>query len=237
MKNQKTSFTLIELLVVVAIIAVLVAMLLPALQKARQAAMLVACQSNLRQIGITWQYYLDDNSECFPWVHEQRPGGIAGYWSNYTSSNRRLNKYVEDWNIFSCPVDKGYGGIPNNFKALGTSYVYNCRGNLSHYGWGLAWKYVSKILNSPDKVIIMGGQGMSTYSNGRTQLTFRPAWWHDPNRGYVNVVFIDLHVSPIVIVPTPDAWSTGGSYDPEGKWTFSAGWYGPLPEPSGEPYY
>ncbi len=59
MRTEK-SFTLIELLVVVAIIAVLVAMLLPAIQKAREQAKIVACLSNLRQIGTYSAMYLND---------------------------------------------------------------------------------------------------------------------------------------------------------------------------------
>jgi prepilin-type N-terminal cleavage/methylation domain-containing protein len=60
------AFTLVELLVVIAIIAVLIALLLPALAKARRAAQLVACTSNLRQIGMAFISYTSDNRGQFP---------------------------------------------------------------------------------------------------------------------------------------------------------------------------
>lgn len=60
------SFTLIELLVVVAIIAVLISILLPALATARQTAQQTSCDSNLRQLGTTWNYYLNAYNDWIP---------------------------------------------------------------------------------------------------------------------------------------------------------------------------
>ena len=64
--NRKTGFTLIELLVVIAIIAILAAILFPVFARAREKARQASCTSNVKQLGLAWMMYVQDNDEVFP---------------------------------------------------------------------------------------------------------------------------------------------------------------------------
>ena len=100
-KHTKSAFTLIELLVVIAIIAILAAILFPVFARARENARRSSCQSNLKQIGLGFQQYIQDYDEKYPVFNS----------SNNTSSNNgqgwaaNLQPYLKSEQIFQCPSD------------------------------------------------------------------------------------------------------------------------------------
>lgn len=232
-RTGRSAFTLVELLVVIGVISVLIAILLPALNKARQAAQAITCQSNLRQIGLAMAMYGNNYG-----VYARNTLYPTGAGTPYTAPEDMPNA---KWEVQL--VRLGYlGRVQSNYqyyyigrKEGERRAILRCpstdpitRYDVSCYamnafepfspqtsaGWSGIWRKIGWVPQPSMKVAIV----CSTRYLGTGHFAFPtvdPAGSNAPpsdvHNGFTNVLFADWHVQPVLrkvlIAPNnPDAY-------------------------------
>jgi prepilin-type N-terminal cleavage/methylation domain-containing protein len=140
-RKDQRAFTLIELLVVIAIIAILIGLLLPAVQKAREAGARAACSNNLKQMGLAIHSYAGVNQDALPnsWT-APRYNFTASQWQPAYNFNVALLPYIEQealWKVSQIlptvtPFDPAaiwanpVAGTPTGALQSAVVKVFNC---------------------------------------------------------------------------------------------------------------
>jgi prepilin-type N-terminal cleavage/methylation domain-containing protein len=211
--RSRTAFTLIELLVVIAIIAILIGLLLPAVQKVREAALRAQCQSNLHQLGVAVHNFDDAHGDMptyfgvYPGIGNTYPWSPGNGSEPYGSWFLHMLPYMEQGNVYnrvladtqSSGYNQPYYDNPNASTPTGQivvvqynghSYVYQQYtggGGTGYHVHGI-WidgvhEATYKVMQCPSDPTQAGNGLVYGYWGATNYLANYNAWTPDPAQG------------------------------------------------------
>jgi prepilin-type N-terminal cleavage/methylation domain-containing protein/prepilin-type processing-associated H-X9-DG protein len=204
---RRNGFTLIELLVVIAVIAILMAVLMPALSRAREQGKRAVCQNNVKQFGLCWVLYADENDQMLvnactvPATEGHADKTTEPCWLYFSgdtmTTQQRIDgikegamwPYIKSLNIYKCPT--GIRGEQNTY-----AIVDSMNGAMTSIP-GVSKLYYRKktqIKRAGERIVYVDEGKTSTQSWTINYTT--EAWWDDPpvrHGAGTNFSFADGH--------------------------------------------
>jgi prepilin-type N-terminal cleavage/methylation domain-containing protein/prepilin-type processing-associated H-X9-DG protein len=156
---MKNAFTVVELLLVIVIIAILAGITFPIYGRLVESGRAASCISNLRQLGIALNLYLNDHNATMPVLAAARTSTSQ----DVAVIDNTLNSYANNAAVFACPSDRL--GLAN---ATGTSYYWNSALNGQHVS-NLNFLTIGELSRIP---ILSDKQGFHLYTQNKVNILY-----------------------------------------------------------------